>query len=104
MAAAAITLDYTIDQTVTTSDALLTMITAPGGCAAVLVQARDEALYVQLKGAAQGAAVGVAIRLADGKALTVYPSMCGVSGESDWSFGVARVAAGAKAICSAVVR
>ena len=103
MATAAIRLSYTVDSEVATSDANLTMVTAPGGCSGVLVQARDEGLYVQFKGAEQGAAVGVALKIAEDKAYFVTPAQCGVSGMTDWSFGVAQFAAGAKAICSAAV-
>lgn len=103
MAASAIRLNFDVDQAVTTSDANLTIVYAPPFCAGVLVQARTQDAYVQVKGAVQGEAVGVALSLGADKAVTVTPSMCGVSGVDGWSFGVARQAAGAVIVCCAMV-
>ena len=52
--------------------------------------------YVQTEGAVQDAAVGSAVvELAASGSWVVEPEDCGRGGQGGWSFGVARVAAGA---------
>lgn len=93
---------------VTTTDALLTLITVGAGLRSVLVQpTRTSAAgcYVQLEGAAQGAAVdAAAVEVSVGGSLLITPSDCGYGDGQAWAFGVARLAAGAVIRLNASVR
>lgn len=102
MAAAGVTLRIDDrEQIVTTSDAALTIVRCTRDIRRVTVQMTSAAGgYIQTEGAVQDAAVGTAVieLSASGAASgedAITPSKCGVSGWVDWSFGVARSAAGA---------
>lgn len=88
-------------QIVTTSDAALTVVTCSEEISEVLVQMTSAAGgYVQVEGAVQAAAVDTAaVELTASGSWVVTSHACGSGGNDDWSFGVARVAAGAVFRC-----
>ena len=93
MATAAITLSLDDRcQVVTTTDALLTMVTVPPTIGVVTVQVTSAApALLQTEGAVQGAAPSTAsLSLSAGASVPISGADCGVGPNSAYTFGVAR--------------
>lgn len=82
---------------VTTLDGNLTLVSCPPEIREVLIQPTSAAgALVQVEGAAQaGTPTAGAVEVVAGGSLSIVPEDCGVGLGQAWSFGVARLAAGA---------